>query len=337
MIPRVSRAAYDIGLDNGRSIDEIVAIARSAEAAGFDTIWIAEQHFRRGIFSIASAVAGETESLAVGFGVLSPFIRHPASISMELLSLTEKWGARFKVAFGVAHHGATRLGELPHDQVKGLEEAAIATKTLLSGGTAYVGARLERAVPDVPLFVGSIGAKTLAMSAAVYDGALLGVMCSPDFIGSRVALIDDSLAGAGRSREAYELSVLVLTAVSNDLGEATDVARRSVAYYLMMIPDVTPRLAGSDLHRDDMLRLRRNLIEKAAEASIDAAGRLIPEALVHQLAVVGTPAEVAHRLSEYRDWGIDRVIAHHALGLDAPESVELLGGALFRREESPHA
>jgi len=106
----------------------------------------------------------------------------------------------------------------------------------------------------------------------------------------------------------------------------------------MEIPDVTPRLTGTELHRDDMLRLRRNLVERAANTGFEAAARLIPEDLVHQLAVVGTPAQVAHRLSEHRAWGVDRVVAHHALGVDAPESVALLGGALSHCEElSLHA
>ena len=66
--------SYDVGLDNGRTVAEIVGIALAAESSGFDTIWIAEQHFRRGAFSIAAAVAEATSTLGIGFGILSAVI-----------------------------------------------------------------------------------------------------------------------------------------------------------------------------------------------------------------------------------------------------------------------
>ena len=58
-----SAPSFDIGLDNGRTVDEIVAVAQATELSGFETIWIAEQHFRRGVFTIAAAVAESTSSV----------------------------------------------------------------------------------------------------------------------------------------------------------------------------------------------------------------------------------------------------------------------------------
>lgn len=325
--------SFDIGLDNGRTIEEIVAIAQAAEGSGFDTIWIAEQHFRRGVFTIAAAVAEATKTIGVGFGVLSPFVRHPAAISMELVSLTERWGPRFKLGYGVAHHGSSRLGTVPSNQVTALKDAATSTRTLLDGGTAYEGARLNPTPSAVPLYIGSMGPQTLAMSASAYDGALLGVMCSPAFIESRAAIVNEALAKAGRTRDDYEIGALVLTAVSNDSDEALSVVRRSVAYYLMEIADASPRLIGTGVDRGDILAIRERLIDANASGGIDAAAVLLPVDVVRMLAVFGTPAEVVRRLSDYRALGIDRVIPHHALGGDAPRSVRQLGAALAADSE----
>ena len=322
------RPCFDIGLDNSRTVEEIIAIARAAQDSGFDTIWIAEQHFRRGAFSIAAAIADATSTLGIGFGILSPFVRHPAAICMEMVSLTEQWGDRFKLGYGVAHHGSSRIGTIPSNQVGGLREAATSTRLLLDGGTAYNGAFLDQRPPRIPLYVGSIGAQTLAMSAEVYDGGLLGVMCSPAFIESRAERINEALASVGRSRSEYDLGALVLTAVSDDATEAMDVARHSVAYYLMEIPDVMPRLIGTAIERDDLLALRVKLLDAKATDGIEAAVALLPEDLVHALAVVGTANEVAKRLTELLRLGLDRVAPHHALGVDAPASVRQLGAVL---------
>ncbi len=309
--------SFDVGLDNGRTVDEIVAVARATEQGGFGTIWIAEQHFQRGVFTIAAAAAEATSSVRIGFGVLSPFIRHPASVAMELASLTERYGDRFTLGYGVAHHGSSRLGTIPANQVIGLRDAAKATRALLRGDPAYNGARLSSPPPPVPIYLGSMGPQSLRMSAAHYDGALLGVMCSPTFIASRAEMIDAALAKAGRSRDDYSLGALVLTAVADDPAEARDAVRNSVAYYLTLIPDVSPRLVGTDVSREELLSVRARILDAEATEGPEAAAAVPTDDLVDLLAVAGAPDDVAERLSRLGDAGLDRVVAHHALDADA--------------------
>ncbi|MDE0131599.1 MAG: LLM class flavin-dependent oxidoreductase [bacterium] len=323
-----SMPSFDVGLDNGRTVDEIITVARATEQGGFGTIWIAEQHFHRGVFTIAAAVAEATVSVRIGFGILSPFIRHPASVAMELASLTERYGQRFALGYGVAHIGSSRLGKIPTNQVTGLRDAAEATRSLLRGDTAYNGARLSSPLPPVPIYLGSMGPQSLRMSAAHYDGALLGVMCSPTFIASRAAMIDAALAKAGRSREDYSLGALVLTAVADDPADARDRVRRSVAYYLAEIPDVSPRLVGTDVSRDDLLSVRGQILKAKASDGLEAAAAVLSDDLVDLLAVAGTPDDVAERVSRLGDAGLDRVVAHHALD---PDAVVALGAAFADR------
>ena len=323
-----STPSFDVGLDNGRTVTEIVAVARATEQGGFETIWIAEQHFYRGVFTIAAAAAEATSSVRIGFGILSPFIRHPASVAMELASLTERYGDRFALGYGVAHIGSSRLGTIPANQVTGLRDAAKATRALLRGDTAYNGARLHSPLPPVPIYLGSMGPQSLRMSAAHYDGALLGVMCSPTFIASRAELVADGLSRAGRSRDDYSLGALVLTAVADDPAEARDAVRGSVAYYLAEIPDVSPRLVGTDVSREDLLSVRARILEAKATEGWEAATAVLTDDLVDLLAVAGTPDDVAGRLSRLGDAGLDRVVPHHALDADA---VVALGAALTDR------
>ena len=320
--------SFDIGLDNGRTVDEIVALAQATEQGGFGTIWIAEQHFHRGVFTIASAAAEATSSVRIGFGVLSPFIRHPASVAMELSSLAERYGDRFTLGYGVAHHGSSRLGTIPPKQVAGLRDAATATRALLRGDTAYHGAQLGVSTPPVPIYLGSMGPQSLRMSATHYDGVLLGVMCSPAFIASRAELIKVALARAGRPRDDYTLGALVLVGVADSPERARQAVRPSVAYYLGEIPDVSPRLAGTGISRSDILSVRVRMLEEKAQNGFDAAAALLPDDVVDRLAIAGTPDTVADRLFRLADAGLDRVVAHHALD---PRAALALGAALADR------
>src|SRR5919198_937843 len=72
-------------------LEEILEHARAMEDAGIDTIWLAEAYpwwrkhsmEARSSTALSALVARETRRLAVGWGIISPFTRHPIQIAME--------------------------------------------------------------------------------------------------------------------------------------------------------------------------------------------------------------------------------------------------------------
>src|ERR671925_1382279 len=61
--------------------------ARAAERAGLGSVWIIEDYYQPGAFALAGAVAGATERVAIGLGVVNPYTRHPALVAMETAAL----------------------------------------------------------------------------------------------------------------------------------------------------------------------------------------------------------------------------------------------------------
>src|SRR6266511_3425694 len=72
-------------------LDQILEHARAMDEGGFDTIWLAEAYpwwrkhsmEARSSTALSPLIARETERLAVGWGIISPFTRHPIQIAME--------------------------------------------------------------------------------------------------------------------------------------------------------------------------------------------------------------------------------------------------------------
>jgi 5,10-methylenetetrahydromethanopterin reductase len=62
--------------------------ARAAERAGLGSVWIIEDYFHPGAFTLAGAVAAATERITLGLGVVNPYTRHPAVLAMETAALT---------------------------------------------------------------------------------------------------------------------------------------------------------------------------------------------------------------------------------------------------------
>ncbi len=83
-------------------LEEILEHARAMDEGGFDTIWLAEAYpwwrkhsmEARSSTALSALVARETERLAVGWGIISPFTRHPIQIAMEARVTQEAAGDR---------------------------------------------------------------------------------------------------------------------------------------------------------------------------------------------------------------------------------------------------
>jgi 5,10-methylenetetrahydromethanopterin reductase len=77
-------------------------MAKACEVAGFDTFWLAEAYpwwrkhsmEARSTTAITAVIARETKKIGVGWGIVSPYTRHPVQIAMEARVLQEAGGWR---------------------------------------------------------------------------------------------------------------------------------------------------------------------------------------------------------------------------------------------------
>ena len=92
-------------------LEEILEHAHAMDEGGFDTIWLAEAYpwwrkhsmEARSSTALSPLIARETEKLAIGWGIISPFTRHPIQIAMEARVTQEAAGeGRFYLGLGVS-------------------------------------------------------------------------------------------------------------------------------------------------------------------------------------------------------------------------------------------
>src|SRR5918996_5427420 len=92
-------------------LDAMVAAAKVMERAGIDTIWLAEAYpwwRKHGMEARSSTVtsaliARATERLTIGWGIISPFTRHPVQAAMDARVVQEAAGpGRLLLGFGTS-------------------------------------------------------------------------------------------------------------------------------------------------------------------------------------------------------------------------------------------
>jgi 5,10-methylenetetrahydromethanopterin reductase len=297
-------------LSGARRTPEAVTIARRAEAAGIDDVWISEDYFERGAFTVASAVASATHTAQLGVGVVNPWTRHPMLTAMECAALDEMATGRAVLGVGASNRVwmQDRLGVPFQAPLQALEETVRAIRGALSGERVTMAGRhvtMDASLdftpqrPSVPIYVGAKGRRALELTRDIGDGALLSLLSSPQYI----SWVRD-LCGAQLHVAAY-----VLAACSPERAVARAAVRRPLAFYLGIhgAHDIT-RLGG--LSEDLAGQFREGWLAG------QPAEMLVGEETIDTFAVAGDVQDCLAGLRRLADAGLECAILRDPGGPD---------------------
>src|SRR5437899_492240 len=184
-------------------LDEMLASARAMDRAGIDTIWLAEAYpwwRKHGMEARSSTVtsaliARETERLTVGWGIISPFTRHPVQVAMDARVVQEAAGpGRFLLGFGTSKIFLNNAQMQTKKTLGPMRDAVAIVRGVLSGepfryeGEAFSAdvpalesdARAPRGVP--PVYVAATAPKMQALAGEIADGCLTPSITTPAFV-----------------------------------------------------------------------------------------------------------------------------------------------------------
>ncbi|MCS6788742.1 MAG: LLM class flavin-dependent oxidoreductase, partial [Aigarchaeota archaeon] len=259
-----------------------------AEKVGFEAVWLSEHYFNRSSVVAAAYLLSHLKRLAVGVGVLNPYVLHPAVMAQVAASLTEVGPGR--VMLGVGAGDVTTLealGYLRKDAVERVRACVRTVKGLLQGGGLNDGLRLDfRAASQVPVYVAAQGPKMLELAGEVGDGVLINSANLPHLRDS-VGLVRSSASRSGRS---VSVEAELLVSVHEDSKKAIKTVKPYVAVMLAGSSADFARVLGFD---EDLLSRLKVLVGRGRWLDVQ---ELIPDDVASALSVAGNPREFATAL-----------------------------------------
>ncbi len=321
------RLAINIGYwggDAGLDLDLVLA----AEKLGYDSVWAAEAWGSDAV-TVLAYVAARTNTIKVGSGILQMPARTPAMTAMTAATLSDLSSGRFLLGLGLSGpqvvegwHGqpyGKPLGKT-REYVAIVRRALARTAPLVHAGEHYqipytgpgstgLGKPLKlmtRPAHPIPIYIAALGPKNVALTAEIADG-WLPVLYSPY---KAAEVFGPALAeGFGRSAEdgkadRFDTVPAVSAVVTDEPQRARDRLKPGIAMYIGGMG-----AKGRNFYND--LVSRYGYAEAAAQVKDlylagerRAATAAVPDALVDELNLIGTKAELRDRLDVWREAGV---------------------------------
>ncbi|MEU0453505.1 LLM class flavin-dependent oxidoreductase [Streptomyces sp. NPDC006129] len=227
--------------------ERLRSVARLADDAGLEELWLWEDCFREGGISTAAAALAWTERVRVGVGLLPVPLRNVAITAMEVASLHRMFPGRAIVGVG---HGVQdwmgQVGARVESPVTLLREHLIALRALLGGERVTTDGRYVK-LDDVGLdwppedrgsgvLAGATGPRSLRLTGEAADGTILTAATNAEGVREALRLIREGREAAGREDGPHPVVVYLLAATGPD---ADDRLRAElVAEGLESVPDL---------------------------------------------------------------------------------------------------
>jgi 5,10-methylenetetrahydromethanopterin reductase len=313
---------FSIRLNNDLPVADYPVLARAAEAAGFDQLWVSDDLFLRGVWPILSACALATTRIELGTCIVNPYTSHPSEIAMQAAALDELSGGRFNL--GLAAGAGDFLGWAGLEQARPLATTAAALtalRSLFAGDTPadWAGeAYLRFPTRAIPLYLGAMSPRMLRLIGEAADGGL-PLLFPPEHYAEVIGHIRDGAAAVGRDLRAIDVAACVWVSVAEDPAAADDALREKIAYYGHALSDTI--LARLGLTRADFAPIERAL---HAERDLARAKALVTEPML-RIGIVGTGQDVIERLDQLVALGATHLSFGPPLGPDPLVALRVLG------------
>jgi 5,10-methylenetetrahydromethanopterin reductase len=318
-------------------LEEMLESARVMDSAGMDTIWLAEAYpwwrkhgmEARSSTVVSALMARETERLTIGWGIISPFTRHPVQAAMDARVVQEAAGpGRFLLGFGTSKIFLNNTMQQTNRTLGPMRDAVAIVKGVLAGepfrydGDTWSadvpglqdGAETPREVP--PVYVAATAPKMQALAGEIADGCLTPSITTPAFVRY-------TRENVGRD---IDIGCTVVASIGEDRAEGRDGAREIAGMYLA---NKVQNIQGSADTLLELAGIEQEEIRPLAQA-MERGGRLAAkEQVTDELLdkckpIAGTPADCIASIEEYRDAGCTHVMLE-LWGDDRHEQIRLFG------------
>jgi len=294
------RLSYSLG--SLLTVEQVLACSRKLNELKPDTVWIPETWGMEN-FSMLSMASKENSLSKIGSSIVNIYSRSPSLIAMGAATVDTISNKRLVLGLGTSSqplvedfHGAKF--ERP---LKRMKEYVEIIRLILSGKTVnYSGeifslknfSLLIKPPRDrIPIYLAAVNQKMVELTWKIADGVIFYLRPKNE--------IKSTLASM-QNQKKIDASLQIITCVNEDSEKAIIRAKKTLAFYVSVGKIYREFLALNGFKNET-----KNIFEEYKKTGLENNHELVPESMINELCISGTPDECKKQLKQFRETGIN--------------------------------
>jgi len=294
------RLSYSLG--SLLTVEQVLVCSRKLNEFKPDTVWIPETWGMEN-FSMLSMASKENSFSKIGSSIVNIYSRSPSLIAMGAATVDTISNKRLVLGLGTSSkplvedfHG----GKL-ESPLKRMKEYVEIIRLILSGKTINYSGEIfsvknfslliKPPRDSIPIYLAAINQKMVELTWKIADGVIFYLRPKSE--------IRSTLAKM-QNQKKIDTTLQIITCVNNDSEKAMVRAKKTLAFYVSVGKIYREFLASNGFENET-----KNIFEEYEKNGLKNNYELVPESMVSELCIAGTPDECKTQLLQFRETGID--------------------------------
>ena len=294
------RLSYSLG--SLLTIEQILTCSKKLNKFKPDTVWIPETWGMEN-FSILSLASKENTFSKIGSSIINIYSRSPSLIAMGAATIDTISNRRLVLGLGTSSQPLVEdfHGDKFERPLKRMEECVEIIRLILSGkllnydGEIFSLKNFSLLIKPprntIPIYLAAVNEKMVELTWKIADGVIFYLRPKSE--------IKSTLARMQKQKN-IDTSLQIITCVNDDSEKAMTRAKKTLAFYISVGKIYREFLASNGFENET-----KNIFEEYKKTDLVNNYELVPESMVNELCIAGTPNECRNQLKQFRETGID--------------------------------
>ena len=331
---------------SGSHIELPMDLVHKAEAAGFDSVWIAEAYGSDAV-SVASWVLAQTQRISVGTCIMQVPSRTPAMTAMSAMSMAQLSNNRFILGLGASGPQVVEgwHGQAYDQPLKRLREHIDIVKLIMAReqpvnydgdiyqlpfkgeGSLGLGKPLKSILEttQTPIYTASFTPAGFRLAGEIADGLF------PAFASvNQLQLITESVeqgfakAAQAKSWKNFDVAPFIQVYCSENPAEYEHSSREMLSLYIGGMGSINKNFYADMVTRmgygDEVKEIQKLFLSGDKKAAYDA----VPSALIDELSLTGNKQAIAEKAKKWKLAHDNGYVDTLILNIQQPEMIDYM-------------
>jgi len=313
------RLSYSLG--SLLTAKQVLACSRKLNEFKPETIWIPETWGMEN-FSMLSMVSKENGFSKIGSSIINIYSRSPSLIAMGAATIDTLSNKRLVLGLGTSSQPLVEdfHGDKFEMPLRRMKEYVEIIRLIISGKPVNYSGEIfslknfsiliKPPRNSIPIYLAAVNQKMVELTWKIADGVIF-YLRPKDEIKLTLSRM--------QSEKKIDTSLQIITCVNEDSEKAMTRAKKTLAFYVSVGKIYREFLASNGFESET-----KNIFQEYEKNGLQNNHELVPESMVNELCIAGTPDECRIQLKLFRETGINLPIIQFNPTDDVEDSFNLV-------------